>query len=98
MLQVWSFPSCSLLRSIDAEHAVNCVSVHGRLIASCSRTGRANGVANVILWDMDTGQAVRRMEHVASTCYVKVRSLKWEDDTNLLYFLFTVGPDFCTSS
>ena len=28
ILKVWSFPDCQLLRTIDAKHVVNCVSVY----------------------------------------------------------------------
>ena len=33
-LKVWSLPDCQLLRTIDAKHPVNCVSVHGDVAAS----------------------------------------------------------------
>ncbi len=53
-----------LLHTVSAGHAVNCVCAcaEARLVASCSRTGRRDGgeaVANVGLWDMDTGEKVR---------------------------------------
>ena len=33
-LRVWSLPDCELLRTIDAKHPVNCVSVNGDVVAS----------------------------------------------------------------
>ena len=36
-IRSWSLPTCSLVLDIDAGHAVNCISVHGGVIASCSR-------------------------------------------------------------
>ena len=36
-IRSWSLPACSLVLDIDAGHAVNCISVHGGVIASCSR-------------------------------------------------------------
>ena len=34
ILRVWSFPDCEHLRTIDAKHAVNCVSVYkGQIIS-----------------------------------------------------------------
>ena len=38
-IRSWSLPTCSLLLDIDAGHAVNCISVHDGIIASCSRYG-----------------------------------------------------------
>ena len=38
-IRSWSLPTCSLILDIDAGHAVNCISVHDGIIASCSRYG-----------------------------------------------------------
>ena len=36
-IRSWSLPTCSLVLDIDAGHAVNCISVHNGVVASCSR-------------------------------------------------------------
>ena len=38
-IRSWSLPTCSLVLDIDAGHAVNCISVHDGIMASCSRYG-----------------------------------------------------------
>ena len=44
-IRSWSLPTCSLVLDIDAGHAVNCISVHDGIIASCSRCGRVYTVS-----------------------------------------------------
>ncbi len=73
-IRAWSLPACRLRLEIEAGHSVNCISVFGGVIASCSRTGRRqNGSgSNVVLWDADTGSALRRLDLLPSACYVKL--------------------------
>ena len=71
ILRVWSFPDCEHLRTIDAKHAVNCVSVCKELVATCSRTGKTAGQPNVIIWNVYTGDMVRSLD-LSSACFVKV--------------------------
>ena len=71
LLRIWSFPDCSLRLTIDAKHAVNCVSVCKELAATCSRTGRSSGTPNVIIWNIFTGDMVRALD-LPSACFVQV--------------------------
>jgi len=71
ILRVWSFPDCEHLRTIDAKHAVNCVSVCKELVATCSRTGKTAGQPNVIIWNVYTGDMVRSLD-LSSACFVKL--------------------------
>ena len=73
LLRVWSFPDCRLIRTIEARHAVNCVSVCDDLVATCSRTGCAASPSapNVIIWRISTGDIIRTLD-LPSCCFVKV--------------------------
>ena len=71
LLRIWSFPDCSLRLTIDAKHAVNCVSVCKELAATCSRTGRSSGTPNVIIWNIFSGDMVRALD-LPSACFVQV--------------------------
>jgi len=73
LLRVWSFPDCRLIRTIEARHAVNCVSVCGDLVATCSRTGCAASPSapNVIIWRISTGDIIRTLD-LPSCCFVKL--------------------------
>ena len=71
LLRVWSFPDCNLRLTIDAKHAVNCVSVCKDLVATCSRTGKTAGVPNVLIWNVYTGDLVTSLD-LSSACFVKV--------------------------
>ena len=74
LLRIWSFPDCNLRLTIDAKHAVNCVSVCKELAATCSRTGRSTGTPNVIIWNIFTGDMVRALD-LPSACFVQVSEL-----------------------
>ena len=74
LLRIWSFPDCNLRLTIDAKHAVNCVSVCKELAATCSRTGRSTGTPNVIIWNIFTGDMVRALD-LPSACFVQVSDL-----------------------
>ena len=75
LLRIWSFPECTLRLTIDAKHAVNCVSVCKELAATCSRTGRSSGTPNVIIWNIFTGDMVRALD-LPSACFVQVSSFQ----------------------
>ena len=76
IIRVWSFPDCRLIRTIEARHAINCVSVCDDLVATCSRTGCAASPSapNVIIWRISTGDIVRTLD-LPSCCFVKVSTL-----------------------
>jgi len=71
LIRIWSFPDCELKRTIDAKHAVNCISVCKELAATCSRTGRSTGTPNVIIWNIYTGDMVKSLE-LPSACFVQL--------------------------
>ena len=76
-IRVWRFPDCHLQLSINALHAVNCVNIceSDHVVASSSRTGtREGGVHNVIVWSLETGDALAKLD-LPSCCFVMVKKV-----------------------